>query len=102
MYGANHWPRFTKPFYFGRAANDMTLILMFDRTHSAKDEIRFSLFKFKVQKERRKPAWDFQYVIRDVEEGREYGYRGRLVWKKFVSQDDCLREYKSWAATLSK
>ncbi len=43
------------------------------------------------------PAWDFQYVIHQVEEGREYGFRGRLVWKKFVSAADCLREYESWA-----
>ncbi len=96
------WPRFTKPFYFGRAANDMSLMLMFDRTYSKSDEIRFSLFKFKVQDERRKPAWDFQYVIHDVEVGREYGYRGRLVWKKFVSDDDCLREYESWQRELRR
>ena len=90
------WPRFTKPFYYGRAANGMTFMLMFDRTHSAKDEIRFSLFKFKVKDEQRKPAWDFQYVIHNVEEGQEYGYRGRLVWKKFISTEDCLKEYHSW------
>ena len=96
------WPRFTKPFYYGRAANGMTFMLMFDRTHTNEDEIRFSLFKFKVKDEVRKPAWDFQYVIHDVQEGRQYGYRGRLVWKRFVSPDDCLREYESWAATLPK
>ena len=91
------WPRFTKPFYFGRAGNGMTLMLMFDRTNSAEDEIRFSLFKFKVKGEQRKPAWDFQYVIHQVEAGREFGFKGRLVWKKFVSPEDCLREYESWA-----
>ena len=95
------WPRFTKPFYYGRAANGMTFMLMFDRTHTAVDEIRFSIFKFKVKNEVRKPAWDFQYVIHQVVEGREYGYRGRLVWKKFVSPEDCLREYESWAKSLS-
>ena len=90
------WPRFTKPFYYGRAGNGMTLMLMFDRTHSEDDEIRFSIFKFKVNEEQQKPAWDFQYVIHRVEEEHEYGFRGRLVWKKFVSPDDCLREYQSW------
>lgn len=95
------WPRFTRPFYYGRAANDMAFMLMFDRTHSADDEIRFSIFKFKVKDEQKKPAWDFQYVIHDVQEGREYGYRGRLVWKKFVSPDDCQKEYQSWASALS-
>ena len=90
------WPRFTKPFYYGRAEHGMTLMLMFDHAHATDDEIRFSLFKFKVDDEQRKPAWDFQYVIHKVEADREYGFRGRLVWKKFVSPGDCLREYQSW------
>ncbi len=95
------WPRFTKPFYYGRAARDMAFILMFDRAHTAEDEVRFSLFKFKLAKWPR-PAWDFQYVIRKVEEGKEYGYKARLVWKKFVSPEDCLKEYESWAGSLKK
>ncbi|MGD9853667.1 MAG: hypothetical protein AB7U20_01830 [Planctomycetaceae bacterium] len=90
------WPRFTQPFYYGRAANGMTLILMIDRAHSEVDEVRFSLFKFKVDERRTRPAWDFQYVIHRVETGREYGFRGRLVWKKFVSPEDCLGEYTNW------
>ncbi|MBX3437300.1 MAG: hypothetical protein KF861_07420 [Planctomycetaceae bacterium] len=90
------WPRFTQPFYYGRAANDMTLILMFDRTCTEVDEMRFSLFKFKVDEQRKRPAWDFQYVIHRVELGQEYGFRGRLVWKKFVSPDDCVLEYEDW------
>ncbi|MDP7014327.1 MAG: hypothetical protein QGG36_00865 [Pirellulaceae bacterium] len=96
------YPRFTKPFYVGRAAHDMSLMLMFDRAHTADDEIRFSLFKFKVKGDRRRPAWDFQYVIHNVEAGKEYGYKGRLVWKKFVSYDDCVREYEQWSSKLSK
>ncbi len=99
----NNWsynyPRFTRPFYFGKAAHGMTLILMFDRTWSETDEVRFSLFKFKLPKHPR-PAWDFQYVIHQAEAGREYGFRGRLVWKKFVSSDDCLREYERWSDDL--
>ncbi len=91
------YPRFTRPFYYGRAAHGITLILMFDRMYSAEDEIRFSLFKFKVGDQVRRPAWDFQYVIHCVETGKQYGFRGRLVWKKFVSPDDCLREYEAWA-----
>ena len=91
------WPRFTEPFYYGLAEHDMTLILMFDRTHSAEDEIRLSLYKFKVNDKQKRPAWDFQYVIHKVESGREYGFRGRLVWKKFVSPDDCRHEYITWA-----
>lgn len=93
------WPRIAKPFYYGRAGHGMTLILMFDRLYTESDQIRFSLYKFKLPKHPR-PAWDFQYVINRVESGKEYGFRGRLVWKKFVDQDDCLNEYERWAADL--
>lgn len=92
------YPRFTKPFYFGRAGKGMVLILMFNKIHTEEDEIRFSIFKFKVHRSPR-PAWDFQYVIRKIEEEREYGFRARLVWKKFVSPEDCLNEYETWRGT---
>jgi len=99
----NSWsydrPRYTKPFYFGRAARDMVFLIMFDRGWTHEDEIRFSIFKFKLGTFPR-PAWDFQYVIHRVEENRRYGYRARVVWKKFVSADDCLREYEDWVAGL--
>jgi hypothetical protein len=91
------WPRIAKPFYYGRTDRGMTLILMFDHLHSDRDQIRFSLYKFKLPKHPR-PAWDFQYVISKVESRVEYGFRGRLVWKKFVSAEDCLNEYERWVA----
>jgi len=93
------YPRFTEPWYYGRVTNGMTLILMFDRMHSSEDEIRFSLFKFKVPR-RPRPAWDFQYVIHQVQENHPYGFRGRLTWKKFVSPEDCREEYRRWKASL--
>jgi hypothetical protein len=93
------YPRFVQPFYYGRAAHDMVFILMFDRSYSAEDEIRFSLFKFKVPR-RPRPAWDFQYVIHKVEAGRPHGFKGRLIWKKFISAEDCQSEYDRWRARL--
>jgi hypothetical protein len=92
------WPRIARPFFYGRAGQGMALILMFDRLHSNRDQIRFSLYKFKLPKHPR-PAWDFQYVINTVESKVEYGFRGRLVWKKFVSAEDCWNEYERWAAS---
>ena len=70
-------------------------ILMFNKTFTQDDQIRFSIFKFKVPKHPR-PAWDSQYVINKVKEDKEYGFKGRLVWKRFVSAKDCLREYEKW------
>lgn len=95
------WPRIAQPFYYGRAAHDMTLILMFDRLVTDEDQIRFSLYKFKLPNHPR-PAWDFQYVVNQVQANREYGFQGRLVWKKFVSAEDCRHEYETWAAGLPK
>ena len=80
----------------------MVLILMFDRMLSETDEIRFALYRFQVKPESRRPAWDFQYVIRRVETGDRYGFRGRMVWKKFRSREDCLAEYDRWSAGLSQ
>jgi hypothetical protein len=93
------YPRFTKPFYYGRAAKGMVFLLMFNKMYSKEDEIRFSLFKFKVPRAPR-PAWDFQYVIHKIEEGKEYGFKARLVWKKLVSPEDCLQEYEAWGASM--
>jgi len=94
------WPKFTQPFYYGRATRGMTLMMMFDRMHSDVDEIRFSLFKFKTKRHPR-PAWDFQYVIKQIETDRLYGFRARLAWKPFVSAEDCEREYADWRTSLA-
>jgi hypothetical protein len=93
-------PRYTQPFYFGRAAHGMTLIMMFDKSTSERDEIRFSLFKFKVPKFPR-PAFDWQYVIHRVAAGQDYGFRARMVWKAYVSPEDCQQEYERWARHLA-
>jgi hypothetical protein len=96
------WPRYTRPFYVGRAAQQMCLMLMFDRAYSERDEIRFSLFKFKVKEDHLRPAWDFQYVVHEVQEDHIYGFRGRLVWKKFRSLKNCRAEYNKWTRQLEK
>ena len=92
------YPRFTRPFYYARADHDMVLIMMFDRMATPVDEIRFAMYRFQVKQETRRPAWDFQYVIRQVEAGRRYGFSGRLVWKKFAGAVDCESEYERWKA----
>jgi len=89
------YPRFTQPFYYGKAENGMCLILMFDEGPEPDEEIRFSLFKFKLNQFPR-PAWDFQYVVRKVRPESKHGFSGRLIWKKFESPKDCLNEYQRW------
>ena len=92
------WPRIARPFYFGRVAHDRCLTLMFDRLRSEQDQIRFNIYKFKLQ-QRPGLACASQYVINEVRYGVKYGFRGRMVWKKFVSAEDYRDEYEHWAAT---
>jgi hypothetical protein len=95
------YPRFTKPLYYGLAEHNMVFQIMFNKAWTEEDEVRFSLFKFKLPQLPR-PAWDFQYVVHKVAEGKEYGFRARVVWKKFVSPTDCIHEYNMWLAALRK
>jgi hypothetical protein len=75
----------------------MVFLLMFDKMHTEEAEIRFSLFKFKLNRVPR-PAWNFQYVIHKIQLGQEYSFKARLVWKKFVCPEDCLYEHETWRA----
>jgi hypothetical protein len=96
------YPRYSRPFYYGLAAHGMVYMLMFDRANTEADEIRFSLFKFKLMREvdpEPRPAWDFQYVIHKVEK-KEYGFNARIVWKKFEGRRDCIEEYTRWIKGL--
>ncbi|MFC2076615.1 hypothetical protein ACFLT7_05985 [candidate division KSB1 bacterium] len=94
-----HWDRvekrFDQPFYYGRLGN-MVLILIFDNP----DQLRFycspsggggSLLPGKSC-----PAWDFEWIIpdSDYQVGREYSFRMRLVYKRFVDEDDVLNEVR--------
>jgi hypothetical protein len=79
----------------------MVFQIMFNKAWTEEDEVRFSLFKFKMPQLPR-PAWDFQYAVHKVAEGKEYGFRARVVWKKFVSPTDCIHEYNMWLAALRK
>jgi len=96
------YPRFARPFFYARADRGMVLIMMFDRMRTTEDEIRFAMYRFQVKPESRRPAWDFQYVIRQVEVDRRYGFSGRLVWKKFAGAADCQAEYDRWRRGLDQ
>ncbi len=63
--------------------------------HAVDFEFRFKLARWP------RPAWDFQYVVRRVDPAG-HGFRGRLVWKKWVSRQDCVEEYERWRAGLDE
>ena len=94
-----HWDRyerrFDQPFYYGRLDN-MVMILIFDtprwlRFYCSPVGGQQSLLPGKMC-----PAWDFQWVIpeSDYQVDREYTLRMRMVYKRFVSDDDVLAEVR--------
>jgi hypothetical protein len=97
--GNEDWPRIGLPFYYGRARPDMVYAVMFDTLYEADEEIRFTVMRWLLDK-RPSPAWDFTYVARDLYDGKQVGFRARMVWKPWVSEDDVEAEYWSWVAGL--
>jgi hypothetical protein len=69
-------------------------LLMFDR----QDDIRFSHSPIGGGGT---PAWDFQFIIPNYQVGRKYGFRARIVVKKFTRQEsarkDAIQEYERWS-----
>jgi len=85
--------RFSEPFFCGRFRN-MILIYMFDRAR----DVRFS--QSPNGGGETNPAWDFQFLVRDVRVGTPYGYRARVVYKPFVSFEDAAEEFRQWRKQL--
>jgi hypothetical protein len=74
----------------------MVHIMMFDSEPGA---IRFSLSPSSggPVKPGTNPAWDWQFIVHDYEVGGHYGYKARLVYKKWVSREDVVAEYEKWS-----
>ncbi len=48
------------------------------------------------------PAWDFQYLIPGAEQGKEYGFRARLVCKPWKDRADVVAEARAFLAGLEQ
>jgi hypothetical protein len=85
---------YSYPFYYGRRGN-MLIMLMFDQA----GPLRFSQSPSSggPVTPGSNPAWDFHYLIYDYKVGQEYGFKARLVYKLFVSEQDIITEYESWS-----
>lgn len=92
------WPRIARPVYWGDAGGGMVYAVMFDHLWSPEEEVRFSVYRWK--RDRSAPAFDFYVVARGVEDGRRVRLRGRLVWKRFVNEEDVGAEFDAWLASL--
>ncbi len=100
--------QFLKPFYYGILDGDHDLetkkdplayVMMFDQ----KSTIRFAMWNFVKNAEGKadphRPAWDWQFVIREPVKGKKYSYRARLVIAPFTSREDVLKLYEAWVKT---
>lgn len=87
--------RFDQPFYYGRIDN-MVMLLVFDKPK----QLRFYLSPTgggpSLLAGKSCPAWDFEWIIPHsiYRPLQPYTFRVRLVYKKFVSNDDILDEVK--------
>ena len=70
----------------------MVLAYLFDSSES--EVIRFS--QSPTGGGKTNPAWDFQFIIPQPEQGKEYSFSVRIVYKPFINQEDLLKEWQSW------
>ncbi|HUU29004.1 MAG TPA: hypothetical protein VM123_14440 [archaeon] len=86
---------FDEPFYYGRYEH-MVMILIFDRPRWIRFYISPSGGGKSLIAGQESPAWDFEWIIprKDYQPNQEYTFRVRLVYKKYVDDDDVLREVR--------
>jgi hypothetical protein len=88
---ASHFSDYSydQPFFYGRF-HHMVLAYMFQ----PEDGIRFS--QSPTGGGELNPAWDFQFIVPDFEVGREYSFKGRIMYKEFAGENDVLDEFETW------
>ncbi|MBI2194387.1 MAG: hypothetical protein HYU36_20610 [Planctomycetes bacterium] len=94
-----HWHRyerrFDEPFYYGRLG-PMVMILVFGDAPWLRFFCSPSGGGSGILPGKTCPAWDFEWLIPDAayQVNREFTLRVRLIYKKFISDEDVLAEYR--------
>jgi hypothetical protein len=87
--------RFDRPFFYGHR-DELVWIVMFDRTAG----IRFTHSPtgggWDAARRTANPAWDFQFVVRNPEVTKEYGFHIRTVLRPRCSREEILEEVGRW------
>lgn len=100
-----HWDRyerrFDQPFYYTRLGV-MVMIVVFDTPRWLRFFCSPTGGGESLIPGRSCPAWDFEWVIPEskYEVGRDYAFRMRLIYKRFVSDDDVLEEVRRTQSEL--
>ena len=81
------------PFYYG-VTRGKALIFLFEKP-TEKAEARFA--QSPTGGGEKNPAWDFIFMARGVEAGKEIRFRMRLVCREFRGREDVIRTYESWS-----
>jgi hypothetical protein len=81
------------PFYYG-VTRGKALIYLFEKP-AEKTEAR--LAQSPTGGGEKNPAWDFIFITRGVEPGKEIEFRMRLVCREFRGREDVIRAYEAWS-----
>ena len=81
------------PFYYG-VSRGKALVFMFERPR-ADAEARFA--QSPTGGGQGNPAWDFLFIQRRYEVGKEFRFRMRLVVRDFTDREDIARAYEAWS-----
>jgi hypothetical protein len=91
--------RFDEPFCYGLFGNQLFL-LMFDRSEGIRFTHSPSGGGDNAELETTNPAWDFQFIIPRYDVLKEYGFRGRAVYRERCSRKEILKEFANWRNSL--
>ena len=97
--------RFSRPFFFGLMQDQVTdRLMVYAMFFESAECHRFAMWNFKRneygQPDPHHPAWDWQFVVKHPQVGKEYSYRARVVYKQFVSAEDVEGDYDAWISEL--
>jgi hypothetical protein len=86
---------YVEPFYFG-VSRGKCLVMMFERFDPAtKSELRFAQSPSGGGKGN--PAWDFLFIQRGHEVGKEFGFRARAAVLDFTGPEQAVAAYERWS-----
>ena len=81
------------PFYYG-VSHGKVFIMMFKDVEKG-SELRFAQSPSGGGKGN--PAWDFVFLAREYEIGRDLGFTARAVYRDFRGRDDIIRTWERWS-----
>jgi hypothetical protein len=86
------------PLVYGRIGDNVLAIMV------SRPEVQFFLVNagghrpfFPVQN----PAWDFALELEDYKVGEPFGFKGRIIYKPWISSEDITERYLDWSSESS-